>query len=166
MAKKSGFARGLIFLLVFLALAGILLGLIVHFNNTSKAYQATYQALLDTTPRPSPVPPNLDYRQTATLLRHGSVGPEVIQMQNRLKELGYYPGEVDGKFFDQSTTAVKAFQEQNGLDADGIAGEITLQLLYSDQAKPFVAPSTSPDSTNSSPAPGGVYTTPSTSPGR
>lgn len=82
---------------------------------------------------------------TPRLLQINSVGNEVKQLQNRLKELGYYGGDVDGQFGGGTRAAVESFQRQHGLDADGIAGETTLNLLYSAQAQAFTAtPSPSP----------------------
>ncbi|MGN1020206.1 MAG: peptidoglycan-binding protein, partial [Aristaeellaceae bacterium] len=65
-------------------------------------------------------------------LKEGMNGPSVRAMQKRLKTLGYYTGTVDGDFGSATTAAVKAFQTQNGLKADGIAGTTTLNKLYLD----------------------------------
>ncbi|MCQ2453557.1 MAG: peptidoglycan-binding protein [Clostridia bacterium] len=78
------------------------------------------------TPTPSPTP---------ALLSNGSNGEEVKTLQERLKVLGYYTGTVDGAFGSGTKAAVKLFQQQNGLEADGMAGQKTLALLYSDAAK-------------------------------
>lgn len=61
--------------------------------------------------------------------RYGSSGEEVKQIQKKLKEWGYYDGEVDGIYGSKTFSAVKKFQTKNGLTADGIAGEKTLQAL-------------------------------------
>ncbi len=75
--------------------------------------------------QPTAVPP----------LHNGSKGERVWQLQERLKELGYYAGEVDGQFGPGTKEAVVAFQAKNGLDTDGMAGEETLNLLNSENAK-------------------------------
>lgn len=59
----------------------------------------------------------------------------VRTMQRRLKELRYYTGEIDGDFGVSTEIAVKAFQTVNKLTVDGVAGEGTLNLLYSTSAK-------------------------------
>ena len=69
-------------------------------------------------------------------LHNGSQGEKVWQLQERLKELGYYTGEVDGQFGPGTREAVIAFQKKNGLDADGLAGEETQKVLYSENAIP------------------------------
>ena len=50
-------------------------------------------------------------------------------LQSRLAELGYYTGAIDGDFGPGTEAAVKAFQAQNGLTPDGIAGAYTQQAL-------------------------------------
>lgn len=63
------------------------------------------------------------------LSKLGSRGDEVYQIQTRLKQWGYYDGDIDGIFGLQTQRAVKKFQEKNGLTADGIAGTLTLQAM-------------------------------------
>ena len=65
-------------------------------------------------------------------LKEGMSGPSVRALQKRLKALGFYNGTVDGDFGSGTTAAVKSFQEQNGLKADGVAGTSTLNKLYLD----------------------------------
>lgn len=121
-----------------LAVALLLLGvfLLVRTGQVNREYDI----LAQTTPVPSQAPPALAFRELAPLYRYGSVGPEVIALQERLQELGYYQAEIDGKYYDGTQAAVKVFQMQHGLDADGIAGEKTLAVLRSDQAKPYQPP--------------------------
>lgn len=61
--------------------------------------------------------------------RYGSRGEEVKQIQTKLKNWGYYKGNVDGIFGSKTLQAVKNFQKKNGLTADGIVGEKTLAAL-------------------------------------
>ena len=65
-------------------------------------------------------------------LARGSTGALVKQLQTRLTELGYYTGPISGNFLAKTTAAVKAFQTQNALEADGIVGELTWHLLFND----------------------------------
>lgn len=64
-----------------------------------------------------------------TLSKYGSRGDEVKQIQQKLKNWGYYTGSVDGIYGSQTTQAVKKFQQKNGLTVDGIAGTKTLAAL-------------------------------------
>ena len=71
------------------------------------------------------------------LLKKGSTGEAVRQLQRALKELGYDPGEVDGDFGAKTESAVQAFQRDRGLDVDGIVGEITwLNIDEADTSNP------------------------------
>lgn len=65
----------------------------------------------------------------AALSKYGSRGGEVAQIQERLQELGYDPGTADGIFGTRTQQAVIAFQQDMGLDADGIVGKNTLAAL-------------------------------------
>jgi hypothetical protein len=53
----------------------------------------------------------------------------VKQKQCLLYYLGYYIGNIDGKWGQLSQTATKAFQADYGLEADGICGEITQKAM-------------------------------------
>lgn len=61
--------------------------------------------------------------------KYGSTGEEVKTLQKKLKELGYYNGEIDGIFGSQTQSAVKSFQRNVGITVDGIAGSQTLLYL-------------------------------------
>ena len=68
-------------------------------------------------------------------LELGSEGAEVKKLQQKLKDLGYLSGSVDGKFGAATEAAVIAFQKNNNLTADGKAGSATQNKLYSGTAK-------------------------------
>jgi len=72
----------------------------------------------------------------------GINGTDVKEIQKRLIELRYLKSGATGYFGTDTETAVKAFQKQNGLTADGNVGSQTRELLYSDDAKP--APTKAP----------------------
>lgn len=59
------------------------------------------------------------------VLRKGSQGEAVRQLQTWLNQLGYDCGAVDGKYGDNTANAVRKFQSDNGLSIDGIAGDKT-----------------------------------------
>ena len=65
----------------------------------------------------------------AAVLRQGSTGSEVKEVQRRLKQWGYYSGSVDGVFGAGTKKAVIAFQKKNGLTADGVVGKSTYAAL-------------------------------------
>lgn len=83
------------------------------------------------TPKPTPVPtiditPNPEYGT----LQVGDKGDEVRRLQEELARYGYYEGDIDGVYGNQTRRAVEEFQYQHGLSADGMAGRITLTVLY------------------------------------
>lgn len=61
--------------------------------------------------------------------RKGDSGETVKTIQQKLKQWGYYNGEIDGIYGSKTVSAVKYFQRKNGLTADGIAGSATLGAL-------------------------------------
>lgn len=65
----------------------------------------------------------------SALSKIGSRSEEVRDIQTRLKNWGYYNGNVDGIFGTGTKNAVIAFQKANGLVADGIVGKKTLEAL-------------------------------------
>lgn len=90
--------------------------------------------------------PNSSTSGLTRTLRRGYTGSDVTKVQNRLKELGYYTGTVDGVYGLGSMAAVKAFQEKHGLTADGLAGTKTFEKLFSSSA--MAAGSSSSSSSN------------------
>ncbi len=65
----------------------------------------------------------------AALSYYGSRGQEVINIQAKLYNWGYYKDTVDGIYGYNTYRAVTYFQSKNGLAADGIAGPQTLAAL-------------------------------------
>lgn len=90
------------------------------------------------TPTPTPVPtPAITPNSTYGQMIMGDRDETVAELQRKLQELGYYKGEIDGAYGNQTRRAVEQFQYQNGLTVDGIAGKYTLTVLYeSDEVKP------------------------------
>jgi len=75
------------------------------------------------------------------VLKQGSSGPDVRNLQERLKALGFDPRGVNSQFGAGTRDAVIAFQQSKGLQADGIVGPATLAALESEAAsQPAGAP--------------------------
>ncbi|MDX2098341.1 MAG: peptidoglycan-binding protein [Leptolyngbyaceae cyanobacterium bins.59] len=81
------------------------------------------------------------------VLRFGSKGTEVGELQGALKLLGYYNGAVDGVYAESTVIAVSQFQKAAGLKADGITGPTTWNRLF-------------PATTEAPPTPGGTAVVP------
>ncbi|HPW77262.1 MAG TPA: peptidoglycan-binding domain-containing protein [Candidatus Omnitrophota bacterium] len=60
-----------------------------------------------------------------------------VNIQKALKKAGYYQGALDGKIGPATRDALKAFQRDNGLTADGVCGRQTWSKLkvYLDSIK-------------------------------
>ena len=52
------------------------------------------------------------------------------QIQQRLADLGYYKGLIDGRIGPVSRSAIRTFQDGVGLKPDGIVGPLTLATLF------------------------------------
>lgn len=63
------------------------------------------------------------------VLRLGSSGPAVRELQELLRDAGHSPGTIDGLFGSGTETAVRAFQSANGLTVDGVVGSATWSAL-------------------------------------
>ena len=86
-------------------------------------------------------------------LRSGDKGDDVKLLQKRLKDLGYYKSSVDGKMGKGTVKALKEFQKAHGLKDDGVAGQATYAILFTDNAlKKGTTPTPQP-TTSSTPAP-------------
>ncbi len=82
-------------------------------------------------------------------VKKGDRGTDVSTIQERLKELKYFSGEITGEFGDKTETAVKSFQKRNGLYADGNVGPATREALFSDSARSATGGSSSSGSNSS-----------------
>ena len=72
---------------------------------------------------------SLQNNPVEALSKYGSRGSEVRTIQDKLKRWGYYTGSVDGIYGSLTVSAVKRFQQKNGLTIDGIAGPKTLNAM-------------------------------------
>lgn len=70
------------------------------------------------------------FAQAAGVYEEGDSGQDVAQIQAKLGALGYDPGAADGDFGENTTAAVKAFQTDRGLEADGIVGPATYRAIF------------------------------------
>lgn len=78
------------------------------------------------------------------MIKNGSKGELVKNLQEALSKLGYKVGKIDGIFGDKTENAVVEFQEAHNLYADGIVGENTekelrkaLEVELDEQILPF-----------------------------
>ena len=64
----------------------------------------------------------------------GADGPEVAAIQQRLQVHSFKVGTIDGTYGSRTTSAVRAFQQSKGLNADGIVDKETWTALAADPA--------------------------------
>lgn len=89
------------------------------------------------------------------VLKRGSSGPDVLNLQTTLKQLGFDPNGTDGVFGPGTEAAVKAFQQSKGLTPDGMAGPATMAALQSSSGGASAATATAAAATATAPAPAG-----------
>ena len=82
---------------------------------------------------------------SSSFYRRGSQGKDVEKIQERLAEVGFYDGAVDGIFGKATEQAYRAFQEAAGVMVDGISGT-DREILYSDDA-PYAKAKEEPEET-------------------
>lgn len=71
----------------------------------------------------------LQTTEAAPLLKPGSENGDVWDLQYRLKTLDFYTQPLDGKYGANTKSAVKHFQKEYGMPADGITGAQTWRQL-------------------------------------
>ena len=91
---------------------------------------------------------SLQNNYVQALSKYGSNGSEVRSIQEKLKRWGYYTGNVDGIYGSGTVSAVKKFQQKNGLSVDGIAGPKTLSAMGIQSSSGSSSSSTTNNSSN------------------
>jgi len=72
-------------------------------------------------------------------LKTGNTGENVKKIQRRLKELGYFSGDIGGNYLSKTTAAVKAFQKAIGISQTGNASSDLQEILFSAAAPRYGA---------------------------
>jgi len=72
---------------------------------------------------------NVSRTTAEAALYWGSQGGKVYEVQQKLKQWGYYDGPIDGVYGAKTFEAVKKFQAKNGLAVDGVVGSQTAAAL-------------------------------------
>ncbi len=112
----------------------------VLFSNNAPSYTAP--APVETpiptqNPTQAPTVTNPPAQSGYQALEPGDSGDLVAAMQRRLKELGYFNGNVVGNYKDLTTAAVKRFQAAMGWNQDGVASSALLEALYASSAPAY-----------------------------
>ena len=99
---------------------------LIEYILSSEQQYASPTPLLTPSPTSTPAPTAITY----TTLSEGTESEAVRTLQQRLKELGYFSGEIDGYYGAKTKQAVEIFQKYNGLTMDGVAGKVTQRVMY------------------------------------
>lgn len=100
--------------------------------------EPTPEATEELTPAPSPSAAITPEPTRDPALDIGQSGDYVASLQDRLMELGYLDIDEPTSFYGSSTAyAVQLFQRQHGLNMDGLAGQETLSLIFSNTAQRY-----------------------------
>ena len=127
-------------------IAAAVVSVVLLSGTSTQAEQASVAAVPEPataetpTPSPSPTPlPTTPPEPTVDLtLQRGDENERVMELQNRLMDLGYLDLEESTQLYGPATqNAVCLFQRQHDLQQDGIAGLETLQRIYADDAKHY-----------------------------
>ena len=98
-------------------------------SGTALGAKDTATPTVAVTPSPTPT-----MAVPSVSLKNGDKGDDVKLLQTRLKDLGYYKSKVDGKMGKGTVNALKEFQKAHGLKDDGLAGQATYAVLFTDNA--------------------------------
>ena len=98
-------------------------------SGTALGAKDTATPTVAVTPSPTPT-----MAVPSVSLKNGDKGDDVKLLQTRLKDLGYYKSKVDGKMGKGTVNALKEFQKAHGLKDDGVAGQATYAVLFTDNA--------------------------------
>lgn len=133
--RARGWLIAILILTVFFVPSGAKIRKIekVDYGASSRTPEPTAVPTPTPEPTPTPKPTAIPTPGTYEMLRKKDAGTrpdEVKRMQERLRELGYLNAEPDGFFGSDTFNALVAFQRNNGLEGDGIAGQETQRILY------------------------------------
>jgi peptidoglycan hydrolase-like protein with peptidoglycan-binding domain len=98
--------------------AGVAIASVVEGLVPSRANASILQSPVLVSQLPAPV-----------VLQRDDSGDAVSALQRRLSELGYYDGPISGYYGEMTEAAVLAFQQAQGLTADGVVGASTTEAL-------------------------------------
>lgn len=97
-------------------------------------YEALFKTPAALPEPPAPASGAMGYPSSSV----GSRGPHVAWLEQRLTDLSYRPGPVDGVFDYRTHQAVIAFQKWEGLDRDGVMGSESWARLMT-AGKPYAS---------------------------
>lgn len=98
--------------------------------------KTTWSALTEMTRQPTSDEMNNVMRPGPALLKAGSTGDQVRDLQVRLRQLSWYSGPVSGAFDEKTVAGVRGFQGKRAIPVTGEVDQRTLDRLVSMTRKP------------------------------
>lgn len=105
-------------------------------SDTGAVDQPTWQAILAATRQPTAEELAGRLLPGPALLAAGSTGSQVRELQARLKQIGWWSGDVTSTYGPQTVEAVKGFQAKRAIPVTGEVDQRTLDRLYAMTRKP------------------------------
>ncbi len=108
-------------------------------TTTSSAVPTTTTSAAPTRTTSPPLPTTTTPKPTATyrtILQPGDRGPKVRELQARLRQIGWFDGDVTDFYGSRTTTSVRGFQAKRGFPVTGLVDERTWNRLLSMTRKP------------------------------
>ncbi|MFE1259017.1 peptidoglycan-binding protein [Streptomyces albogriseolus] len=103
--------------------------------SATTAPSATPSAALSSAPAVAPEPE--EPVDTAPVLRRGDGGPEVVELQQRLRQVWLYQGDLNGRYGHRVEEAVRHYQWSRGINEElGVYGPLTRSRLESETGGP------------------------------
>ncbi|MBR6030237.1 MAG: peptidoglycan-binding protein [Clostridia bacterium] len=110
----------------------LILGLLLTLCAGALAEETVYE-----TPAPIEDDETIEEDSEARTLKVGDSGEDVREVQTHLAELGYFSGQVTGRYGEATAAAIKSFQADFGLKATGVCDAKTHALLFSTIYRPL-----------------------------
>ena len=133
-------------------ISGILIAMLLSAVLSNTRVGTSYASQLGSTPSSAQLPPpSLSIcNPNSPTLQLGFTGAKVAELQRLLVQLGYGSmlgqGGIDGKFGTDTQNAVKKFQQDNGLPANGIVRPVIWRALCTLVTSVAPSPTPSPSS--------------------
>lgn len=89
--------------------------------------------------KPSPAPKPAPKPMPKPLIQKGDQGPEVRELQARLRQIAWFSGDVTDHYGDQTTEAVRGFQAKREIRVTGYVDRVTLDRLHAMTREPSAA---------------------------
>ena len=99
--------------------------------------------------------PSAAYAASNEMLSKGDNNNSVVELQQALKEKGFFDSDITGYFGDETYVAVLEYQKENGLYPDGKVGPETSESIFGNDYSALIESLTNPENgTTASLAPG------------